>query len=313
MVREDFASEPLARGWRVFGEASLFYWDSSNQTLAVTWDSSRSNSFFCWPLGTVLTMADDFSIAFDLQLHDIQAGSTLGKSNEFEIAIGLFHYVTATASNSFRGAGQSTTYGVRNLVEFDYFPDAGFGDTVATTVVSTNNRIFPAHNFPLTLRIGDVHRFQLTYSAADRVLRTSATRNGVAFGMPPDNTLASLNLTGRPDFQVDTFGVLNYSDAIQIGPPAFHGSVLAHATVDNIELLLPPKPIHQLRLTRSSSGWEAAFEGAPGWTYTLRRSVDLRDWSPVDALRREVGSTIVLVDTNAPAAGAFYSIQAERP
>src|SRR6185503_3646250 len=201
------------------------------------------------------------------------------------------HYVTATASHSFRGAGQSTTYGVRNLVEFDYFPDAGFGDTVATTVVSTNNRIFPAHNFPLTLRLGDVHRFQLTYSAADRVLRTSATRNGVAFGMPPDNTLASLNLTGRPDFQVDTFGVLNYSDAIQIGPPAFHGSVLAHATVDNIELLLPPNPIHQLRLTRSSSGWEAAFEGAPGWTYTLRRSVDLRDWSPVDALSREVGST----------------------
>ena len=313
MLREDFSSDPLQRGWQIFGDSSLFQWNSAAQVLAVTWDSSHTNSFFHLPLGRMLSTADDFSFAFDLRLQDIRAGSTPGKSNEFEIAVGLINRATATKTNSFRGAGQSPNYGVQNVVEFDYFPDAGFGDTLATTVISTNNRIFPAHNFPLTLRAGDWHRFTITYSAADQTVRTTATRNGMPFGMPPQNTLGSVSLADRPDFQVDAFSVTSYSDAVQVGPPAFQGSVLAHGAVDNIELSLPDSPVRDLRLRRGSEGWETVFEGVAGWTFALRRSLDLHGWEIIATTNNPAAGTVILVDTNSSAPGAFYFIEASRP
>src|SRR2546426_306659 len=119
-ISEDFAANPTQHGWRVFGDASLFHWNATHQNLEVTWDSSHTNSFFYLPLGTVLAKSDDFSFSFDLRLSDIRVGSTLGKSNEFEIAIGLLNYRTATNSKAFRAAGVSSSYGVRNIVEFDY-------------------------------------------------------------------------------------------------------------------------------------------------------------------------------------------------
>src|SRR5204862_3829633 len=117
-LSEDFAAHPAAHGWRVFGDASLFHWNSTNRNLDVTWDSSHTNSFYYLPLGTVLTRSDDFMFSFDVRLSDIRVGSTPGKSNEFEIAVGLINYRSATNAKAFRGAGVSATYGVRNIVEF---------------------------------------------------------------------------------------------------------------------------------------------------------------------------------------------------
>src|SRR6185295_374668 len=114
-------------------------------------------------------------------------------------------------------------------------PDAGFGDTFATTVISTNNVFAFAHNFPLTLTTGDVFRLTVSYTAADQVLRTSALRNGAPF-----DSLADVSLADKSDFRVDAFAVINYSDAVQAGSPRFYGSVLAHGTVDNVQLVLPP-------------------------------------------------------------------------
>src|SRR5206468_2846795 len=96
VVSEDFTANPAQRGWRAFGDRSLFRWNASNQNLEVTWDSSHANSFFYLPLGTVLAKSDDFSFSFDLRLIDIRVGSTPGKSNEFEIAVGLLNYRNAT-------------------------------------------------------------------------------------------------------------------------------------------------------------------------------------------------------------------------
>src|ERR1700742_4573962 len=67
---EDFASDPSQNGWKTFGASNLFQWDSTNQNLAVTWDSSQTNSYFYRPLGTILAVDDDFSVEFDLNLTD---------------------------------------------------------------------------------------------------------------------------------------------------------------------------------------------------------------------------------------------------
>ena len=313
VFQENFANDPAARGWRAFGDASLFHWNSTNQNLEVTWDSSRTNSFFHLPLGTIVTKSEDFSFSFDVRLSDIRLGNTPGKTNEFQIAVGLINFASATNANAFRGAGQSATYGVRNLVEFDYFPDAGFGETFATTVVSTNNRIYPAHNFPLPMTTGDIFGVTFVYSASNQLLRTSVTRNGAPFGLPPGNTLADLALAGKQDFRVDAFAISSYSDAIQTGPPAFQGSVLAHGTVDNVQFTMPPPPVANLRLHFTNSAWRAQFSSTSNWSYSLERTPDCISWTAASATVAGTGAILSLQDTNQIAAKAFYRVHAERP
>lgn len=313
VFQENFTSNPLAHGWRTFGDASLFTWSAANQNLEVTWDSSRPNSFIYLPLGTIATKSDDFSVSFEVRLEDIRLGNTPGKTNEFEIAIGLLNYSSATNANAFRGAGQSASYGVRNLIEFDYFPDAGFGETFATTVVSTNNRIYPAHNFPLAMTLGDTFRITFSYSASNQLLRTTATKNGSPFGLPPNHALADLSLAGKQDFRVDSFAIISYSDAIQTGPPAFHGSVLAHGFVDNVQMIVPEAAVSNLRLSFSDSVWSANFISRTNWTYLLERSVDLVSWTAAAPVGAGNGTVLSLRDMDPPAPKAFYRIRAERP
>lgn len=307
-LSEDFAADPIWHGWRVFGDATLFTWNETNQNLEVTWDSSHTNSFFYRPLGTVLAKSDDFSFSFDLRLRDIQVGRTPGKSNEFEIAIGLLHYRSATNADFFRGAGVNSTYGVRNVFEFDYFPDAGFGDTWATTVVSSNNVFAFAHDFPLTLSPTDVFRITLAYTASNELVRATATKNGAPFG-----PLADLSLAGKPDFRLDSFAVISYSDSIQSGPPAFHGSVLAHGTVDNLTLVVPDPPLLALRLGGSNDWWGATFQSQTNWVYTLERSPRLQNWSAASATVPGNGGALNLSDDNIPGPMMFYRVRAERP
>jgi len=317
VLDEDFASDPAARGWQSIGDSSLFHWNSSSRSMDVTWDSSRTNSFFALPLGTVLTKADDFSFSFDVQLSDIHSGTTPGKSNEFQIAIGLIGRASAIRMNAFRGAGTSSLYGVRNVVEFNYFkfdhvPLLGYGDTFASVVISTNNQIWPVHN-ELTMTTGDNFRITLEYTASNQLLRTKALRNGTPYGMAPDNTLADLSLTGANDFRVDTFAIISYSDAVQASPPKFHGSILAHGTVDNIQLNLPAPPIASLTLEVINSIHRARFLSQPGWTYWLERSATMTEWSPGAGPVPGNGSTLSLTDNAPDASSFFYRVRAERP
>ena len=50
-IVERFTTDPALDGWQVFGDTNLFQWDSANQNLAVTWDSSQTNSYFYHLLG----------------------------------------------------------------------------------------------------------------------------------------------------------------------------------------------------------------------------------------------------------------------
>ena len=63
---EIFSSNPLESEWAIHGDNSLFAWDETRQALRVTWDSSRTNSYFHHPLGTTLSASDDFALSFDL-------------------------------------------------------------------------------------------------------------------------------------------------------------------------------------------------------------------------------------------------------
>src|SRR5262249_50628068 len=134
-----------------FGEAVLFHWNAADQNLRVTWDSSRSNSFFYRPLDNILARTDDFALQFDLSLDSIQAGANPAKPSTFEIAVGLINTSSATNSAFNRGTGRNSP----NLVEFDYFPPADIiAATVSPAIVSSNSQFATSFTFPLEMAAG---------------------------------------------------------------------------------------------------------------------------------------------------------------
>jgi hypothetical protein len=304
-IAEAFATDPLQRGWSAHGDTSLFHWNATNQNLDVTWDSSRTNSLFYRPLGTVLTKNDDFSFGFDLRLADIAIGVDPEKPYTFEIAIGLCKFGSITNRNFFRGAGVNATYGPRNLIEFDYFPDSGFGATIAPTVVSSNNNIRFSDNHPLELTVNDLFHVEMSYRASNQVLRTLMTRNGGAFA-----TMRDLSLNGFPDFRVDTFAVISYSDSFQ--HPTDAGSILAHGIVDNISWVVPDPPLIALRGARVGNFFRVDFNGASNWSYELEVTADFRQWNLVAQGFAATNGPLAL-QNNASADQGFYRVIARRP
>jgi hypothetical protein len=304
---EGFESDPLARGWRISGEPALFAWNAVQQSVDVTWDSSKSNSFFHLPIGTILTKADDFRLTFVLRMKDIRIGSTPGKPSEFPIAVGLINRQTTTNQSGYRGAGVSSVYGIKNIAEWNFFPDAGFGDTWATTVISTNNVFAYAHTFPLALDTGGTYRITLEYTAAGQTLRTAGFRNGQSVGV-----LEDVSLAGTPDFRLDAISITSYSDAVQVGPPIYHGSVLAHGTIEEIGWSIPSPPVDGLTLRTSPAGASVEFSTKTNWLYVLQRSINLLEWRTASVPVAGGAAKVVLQDTNAPAPNAFYRVRAER-
>src|SRR5262245_17206653 len=112
-ISEDFSTDPATRGWKRLGDQDLFRWDSTNGSTDVSWDSSKSNSFFCLPLQN-LGAEDDFSVSFQLRLKDYVAGINPAKRATFELSFGFFNMAQASASNFVRGSGIDSP----NLVEF---------------------------------------------------------------------------------------------------------------------------------------------------------------------------------------------------
>lgn len=300
-ITEGFAVDPLTHGWQIIGDTNLFQWNSPNQNLQVTWDSSEPNSYFYHPLGTIAAKDNDFSVAFDLRLKDIAIGVGTNKPYTFQIALGLIHLADATSTNFIRGTG----YQSPNLAEFDYFPDSGFGATISPTLISSNNEY--AYSFNIAeLATNDVYHVEMNYTASNHTLASIMTKNGAMFGPIADAVIG----TNFSDFRFDAVAICSYSDAGQ--DPAFAGSILAHGTVDSINVTVP-LPVQDFIGGFSNGVWLASFAGRSNWVYALERTGDFSSWAQVSADVPGLGEEVFLADTNAPPDKAFYRIRASRP
>jgi hypothetical protein len=303
-IQENFSTNPSNRGWRVFGETNLFTWDTANQDLQVTWDSSKPNSYFYHSLGTVLGRDDDFSMAFDLRLNDIGPGLNTNKSGAFEVAIALLNFSEAADTNFLRGTGTNSP----NLIELDYFRDAGFGATIWPTFISSNS-VFNYNGLSdytlLGLATGDLYHIVMSYTASNSTLITTMTQNGSTFG-PINSVPLSTNFT---DFRVDTFAVCSYSD---VGDD--FDSLLAHGTLAKLVITTPPPP-----LAGVSGGfvagdkWQVQFTGRSNWLYTLQRTTDFQTWTSASSTVSGGLTNQVLQDAAPTSARAFYRVRAHRP
>jgi hypothetical protein len=303
VIEERFDTDPLARGWKIHGNTNLFAWDNAGKRLLVTWDSSQTNSYFHLPLGTVLHRADDFAVAFDLGFSDYVIGTNPAKPWTFQAAVGFLNLIQATHTNFSRGVGTSVTYGPRNLVEFNFFPEFDmFSATIAQAVLSTNNAWLYNHDNLLDMTPGQTFRVTMNYAAASRTLITTVTNNGARYG-PVQSILVPTNF----DFRVSSFSVSSYSDL------RADGSLLAHGFLDNITLVVPAPPVSMFAGQLTGGQWRAQFKSRTNWTYSLERSVDLSAWTNASASASGKDSDLSLWDTNPPASGAHYRVKALLP
>jgi hypothetical protein len=317
IIAEDFSANPLQNGWQIFGNTNLFQWDSTNQNLAVTWDSTQPNSYFYHPLGTTLTRNDDFSIEFDLRLNDITSGVEPGKTGPLQLGFGFLNFTNATSTNFMRGAYGSAP----DVAEFDYYThgyydyDGAIYDSPATTTPSFISGVNSYDYAPADLSVYDnelpanqtVH-VTLTYTASNQTAVVFLTTNGVPVGQLPPLVLNSANgFFDSDDFAVDTFSVSSYSSAGDN-----FDSVLAHGSVGNIVVTLPP-PAQNLTGAFSNGVWQVQFTDHTGWLYTLERTTNFLSWTTVSGPASGNGTNLFLQDANPPTDRAFYRVSAERP
>lgn len=298
---EDFTTAPEASRWRTHGEASLFSWNPAGH-LDVTWDSSRTNSYFFHPLGTILGKDDDFTLVFDLKLKSVMPGFRPGKPNTFELAIGLINRAAATHINFFRGKGTGT---VRNLFELDYFPDAGLGATLWPAVWSTNASLSyrDANDYTLIeLPLNTVLRIELTYTATNRTLQSAILADGQPFGPINDLVLSSF----FTDFRVDAFAICSYSDE------GTDDSLLATGEIDNVRLTLPPPPVGELALVRNAGDWQLNFVSRTNWYYQAEVTSAFDGWQ---AAGNEVPGSgeVIGLPVSAGESPEFWRVRATRP
>jgi hypothetical protein len=317
-VSQNFVGDPLTNGWSVFGSATLFTWDSTNQNLRVTWDSTQTNSYFYHSLGGAITRNDDFQVEFDLTLSDCISGNEPGKTGPLQIGIGLFNLAAATSTNFGRGVFGSAP----NLAEFNYFPYGyyTFGSDIFPSDATTVFDFISSSGFSYAPTFFDpfyefdwptnqlVH-VAIAYTAQNQTLALTLRTNGTVAYQPPNivlNNPANSGFGVSDNFNVDTFSVSSYSSYRDD-----YNSVLAHGTVDNLFVHVPP--VQNLTGTFSNSVWQVQFRSRSNWVYTLERTADFSSWTNVSPVISGSATNVYLQDTNPPVGKAFYRVYATQP
>lgn len=302
ILTEDFGTDPFPRGWQAVVDTNLFRWDGAHQNVAVTWDSSRSNSFLVLPLGTELTTADDFAFSFDLQLSDAAVRDPENRPAAVQVALGLVRLARLPDGNPSRLRGTA-----QDLVEFDWFTDSfipGFGESPATlnpAVFGANgSRAFSFDNY-YDLADGANWRVRCAYGATNRRLDITLLRDGVAAG-PVNPVKLPAAFQG---FTVDAFAVIVWNEAASATD-----SLLAHGTLDHVVLELPDSPIGALTQVGRQ---EVEFASLLGWRYTLEGSTDLQQWAGTTSVDGTGGPLVLADPRDAVFPQQFYRVRATRP
>lgn len=289
---ERFTTDPALDGWQIFGDTNLFQWDATHQKLAVTWDSSQTNSYFYHPLGRTLTINDSFCVQFDLQLNDAIAS---GYGNE--LAIGLLHYSDATSPDFNRANGP-----LPNLFEFDYFSVDGYGDPASMDVTLKDAQpgfagfYFAYDNLPLNP--GVTYRVVLIHHLGEPGISGTIYTNGQIL-----TTLPKAYPGDVSSFQLDTLSVNSYAG------DGYGDSVLAHGTVTKLAVA-SPLPVDQIKTPATG---EICFASDTNWLYTLEQSADFKTWTPAAPTVFGNGTNLVLQATSLPADKSFYRVRADLP
>ena len=291
---ETFLTDPLVNGWVVHGDKSLFKWDAESEALEVTWDSEKPNSYYYRPLGLTLTADDSFAFTFDIALDQVKAGHLDGKPYTFEVALGLVGIELAKAEGFSRGSGTDSP----NLIEWDYFPDTGFGATISPTITSETSRFASGFTFPAELTVGKTYTVRMEFDSDERALKTFMLQNGKTW-----KEIEKVKLMGDfTGFVVDAFSISNYTA---------HGgesSLLVTGRIDNLAVAVARSQPRIVGARLADRQWVARSFGLGAVGSVLERSSDLHEWLPVGNGVREKSFYLQLIDESPPIGDVFYRL-----
>ena len=291
---EDFSVDPLVSSWVVHGDESLFEWNAEAGVLAVTWDSEKPNSSFYRPLGLVLTEADAFAFTFDIALDEVKVGHLDGQPYTFEVAVGLVDIESAKGDGLSRGTGSDSP----NLVEWNYFPDTGFGATVSPAIASGKSQFAAGFTFPAALAAGEKYSVRMEYDPGERTLKTFMLENSKAW-----KGIQSVKLQDDfSGFAVDAFSISSYT------AKGTESSLFASGTVDNLAIAVDRSQPRIVGARLIDGQWRARTFGFATADYLLERSADLHDWQPVGNGVRSDGFYLRLIDEETLDGGWFYRL-----
>jgi hypothetical protein len=290
ILQQKFSNDPAVDGWKIYGDTNLFKWNSSSNVLDVTWDSSRTNSYFYHPLGVTYTKADSFCVVFDLKLKDVDA------VGYFQIAAGLCNFTNSTSTNFSRANGYSP-----DLFEFNYFPDGpqSYGPSIDATLVDADSYFYFAYE---TSRMENdlTYHIVLIHQAGEAAISGVVFTNGQVF-----TKLPLFGAYGADDFKLDTLAICNYTTADDI----YGDSLLVHGTVDNLAFA-SPLPVSAIRTTTAGT---IQFAATTNWLYTLQRTTDFQTWTNVATAISPGQSNLILHDPSPLVGGASYRVNADLP
>ena len=291
---EGFSVDPLVSSWVVHGDESLFEWNAEAGVLAVTWDSEKPNSSFYRPLGLVLTEADAFAFTFDIALDEVKVGHLDGQPYTFEVAVGLVDIESAKGDGLSRGTGSDSP----NLVEWNYFPDTGFGATVSPAIASGKSQFAAGFTFPAELAAGEKYSVRMEYDPGERTLKTFMLENSKAW-----KGIQSVKLQDDfSGFAVDAFSISSYT------AKGTESSLFASGTVDNLAIAVDRSQPRIVGARLIDGQWRARTFGFATADYLLERSADLHDWQPVGNGVRSDGFYLRLIDEETLDGGWFYRL-----
>lgn len=285
---EKFATDPSLAGWQAYGDTNLFQWNSTNQVLDVTWDSTQPNSYYYHPLGATFTETDSFCILFDLQLNDAVAFNSGS-----ELAIGLLNFSDATNVDFSRADGTAI-----NVAEFDYFPAYSYAGTPypasedATLIDVSTNYFFAYDNVALN---PGLYHVLLIHQAGTSTISGEVFTNGQLM-----TALPIVYNGGTGAFQVDTLAIDNYAD------DGYGDSILAHGSVANLAFA-SPLPVGVLSTVAAG---QVQFASDTNWLYTLEQTTNFQTWSVAAPSAPGTVTNLVLQATNLPASQSFYRVSA---
>jgi hypothetical protein len=248
-------------------------------------------------------------------LNDIACGNEPGKTGPLQLGFGFLNFTNATGPNFMRGS-----YGnAPDVAEFDYYTHGYYTDpffdspaaSVPSFISDDGYDYAPADVsvYDNELPTNQLIHVTLTYTASNQTAVVFLTTNGISVGELPPLVLNGDNgfENAGDNFLVDTFSVSSYSSA---GDD--YDSVLAHGSVGNIVVILPP-PTQNLSGAFSNGVWQIQFTDRSGWLYTLERTTNFLSWTPVSIPTSGNGTNLFLQDPNPPNDKAFYRVRAQRP
>lgn len=303
-LRDDFTADPFASGsgrWRVVGDAGLFRWDPMAGALAVTWDSSRENSFCVLPLGRPVSAAEAVSFACDLTLTEAGPRPDSARPQALQVSIALVRQSLLPAGYSQRTAAGRAV----DLLDFSFFPLADYGPFGIAAYVAPaafgQTRAGYSFGNSYDLADGQPHRMECRWDPVDRRLHTTLTDVGPVQATHPP-------LPAGDNFAVDALAIVVWNEG-----PTPQDSLLARGVIDNVAVTRPDLPSAGVGpLTFEGLTRTVRFHSQSGFRYQLEASGDLTQWTALGGSTVGTGEEIALSDLRkALFPQQFYRVRAE--